>query len=226
MMENYKKVIFTLLLIGALLIAAFIPGKMYFTHKTFKEALAFNKAKSNVTLKIMPVFKGKTAKADKMFILGLDNSYKAKEKFAVQSFKSSISKTVLAKWLDVKFEGFDKKGNPQYDYKFSVKRYEVTVIDTKDSLIGTTIVSFIPDKPVLEAPVKVNMKKTNFNKEKSTAHLLSDGGGYTEIEEYKDDIYNFTKIASLHSANQERSQMVFPRGSIVYIQSKSRGDAG
>jgi len=224
-MNRIKKIVIVAVLTAIILFVAFVPGRIYFAHKSFSEALALNKAKANFTLAITPMFNGKPAQADRMFIINLDNPLKPSEKFKVTSFKKTVSMAIPARWIDVKFEGFDKHGTPIYRYKFLVKKYEVTLINTKDSLIGTKIVSIIPGKPFLTIPVKVNMEKTKFKKVKSVIHPLSDGGGYTEVEEYKDNIYNFTKIASLHSAPRERSQMIFPRGSIVYIQSKSRGDS-
>jgi len=221
--KNIIKLAVVIILIAAILLVVLIPIRTHFEHKSFKEALAFNKAKATISLKITPVFNGKPAQADKMLIINLNNPLKPSEKFNLMPFKKTLTLAIPAKWLDVKFEGFDKHGSPMYKYKFLVRKYEVTLINTKGSLIGTKIISIIPDESLLTIPVEIEMRKTKFKETKSAVHIFN--RGYTEIEEYKDNIYGFTKIASLHSAPKERSQMVLPKGSIVYIQSKSRGDS-
>ncbi len=222
-MNKKLTIVVVLVLTIAILLVTLVPIRTHFARKSFKEALAFNRAKATISLKITPVFDGKPARADEMIIINLDNPLKPSEKFNLSPFKKTLTLTIPAKWLDVKFEGFDKHGLPIYRYKFLVRKYEVTLINVKDSLIGTKIVSIIPNKSLLTIPVEVEMRKTKFKKTKSATRPFS--RGYTEVEEYKNDIYGFTKIATLHSAPKERSQLVFPRGSIVYIQSKSRADS-
>ncbi len=220
-MNKKLTVVVVLVLTIAILLVTLVPIKAHFARKSFKEALAFNRAKATISLKITPVFDGKPARADEMLVVNLDNPLKHSEKLL--SFKKTLTLEIPAKWLDVKFEGFDEHGLPIYKYKFLVRKYEVTLISVKDSLIGTKIVSIIPNKSLVTVPVEVEMRKTKFKKTKSAVRML--GKGYAEVEEYKNDIYGFTTIATLHSAPKERSQLVFPRGSVVYIQSKYRVDS-
>ena len=222
-MNKKLTIVVVLVLTTTILLVTLVPIKAHFARKSFKEALAFNKAKATISLKITPVFDGKPARADEMLVINLDNPLKSFEKFNLSPFKKTLTFEIPAKWLDVKFEGFDKHGLPIYKYKFLVRKYEVTLINTKDSLIGTKIVSIIPNKSLVTIPVEVEMRKTKFKKAKCAVRMLR--SGYIEIEEYKNDIYGFTRIANLHSAPKERSQLVFPRGSVVYIQSKSRADS-
>ncbi len=228
MAKNTKKLLTTLLLIFVLLILAFIPGRDYIANKTFKEALAFNKAISTVSFKLIPEYNGKLiTSCDKIVITDLNLQPKKGEKIPLIRYKPCITRVIRAKWVDMKLKGFDKNGIPEYDYVFLVRNYMITVIDVKDSLMGTSIVSVIPNKAKLVMPVKVNMYKVKFKKDKETLSskmMYGEGGGYTEIEETEEK-YGWTDIVNLRSVYGEKSQIVFPRGSVVYIQSKSRGDS-
>ncbi len=226
MAKNTKKLLTTLLLIFVLLILAFIPGRDYIANKTFKEALAFNKAISIVNMNINTTYKGAEIKPQYIDIIPLNGKPRSLHKrYALKAYKNKITEIVSAHWVKVDFEGTDKNGAPKYFYHISPVRFAVVVLDVSHQIVGSTVVSVLPNKPVLDKTVDVVMRHIN-GKTPKNGIMMDGGGGYSILEQYKDDIRGDTKIAYLHSTYKERTSMIFQPNSIVYIQSKARFDTG
>jgi hypothetical protein len=213
------------IIIAIISVLAIAPIRKNTTMFTFKTALAHNKAMSAVNLNIYPMYQGTKIEPEYVDIIPLDkNSRSLGKKYSLQTYSNSITKIVPARWVKVDFEGFDKNGTPKYFYHMSPVRFAVVVIDTQRQIAGSAVVSVIPNKPMINKAIRIEMCRIRMDKSDSNHITMDGGGGYSILEQYKNDIQGNTKIAYLHSVYNERTNMIFQPNSIVYIQSKARFD--
>jgi len=220
--RTFVKYLTVFVLTLMLLIGIITPIRRYASNLTFDTALAMNKAYSTVNIHITALSPdGKQSITPECLIVrDLDSRITKGQKTRVLSFSSNVTKIIPAKWISMKFGGFDQKGKPIYRYIFIPRHFEVVVLSPDKGLIGSRIVSIIPNRAFMPVNVKITMHKGAFKKE-SGIHPMESGGGYTTIVDYKTSNAE-TKIAYVYSVPGEETWLEFQRGSIAYIQSKFR----
>ena len=220
--KTFLKYFAVFVLVLALLIGIISPIRRYASNLTFDTALAMNKAYSTVNIHITALSPdGKQSITPECLIVrDLDGKIAKGQKTGISSFSPDVKKIVPAKWVSMEFGGFDQKGRPIYHYIFIPRHFEIVVMSPDKGLIGSRIVSVIPDKAFMPINVKIIMHKGKFKKE-SGIHPMEYGGGYTTIVDYK-TFKRRTKIAFVYSVPGEETWIEFKRDSIVYIQSKFR----
>ncbi len=220
--KTFLKYFAVFVLVLVLLIGIITPIRRYASNLTFDTALAMNKAYSTVNIHITALSPdGKQSITPECLIVrDLDGKIAKGQKTGISSFSPDVKKIVPAKWVSMEFGGFDQKGRPIYHYIFIPRHFEIVVMSPDKGLIGSRIVSVIPDKAFMPINVKIIMHKGKFKKE-SGIHPMEYGGGYTTIVDYK-TFKRRTKIAFVYSVPGEETWIEFKRDSIVYIQSKFR----
>lgn len=138
----------------------------------------------------------------------------------VLPFYPIIERIIPATWVSMEFERFDRKGKQIYGHNFIPERFEIVILSPDEGLVGSKIVSVIPDKLFITKNVRITMQKSAFKKQIGP-HFLEKEIGYATIEDYK-TFNSKTKIAFVYSAPGEESHFEFEKGSIAYIQSKFR----
>ena len=189
---------------------------------TFDAALTANQAHSAVSIHITALSPdGKYAVIPEyMIIRNLDGSIAKGQKTGVLPFYPIVAKTISATWVSMEFDRFGRGGTQIYSHNFIPERFEIVVLSPDEGLVGSKIVSVIPDKPFVVKSVRIPMHKSAFKKQIGT-HFLKKETGYTTVEEYK--TFNAkTNIGFVYSAQGEESHLEFKKGSIAYIQSKFR----
>ena len=220
--KTFLKYFAVFVLVLALLIGIISPIRRYASNLTFDTALAMNKAYSTVNIYITALSPdGKQSITPECLIVrDLDGKIAKGQKTGISSFSPDVKKIVPAKWVSMEFGGFDQKGRPIYHYIFIPRHFEIVVMSPDKGLIGSRIVSVIPNKAFMPINVKIIMHKAKFKKE-SGIHPMEYGGGSTTIVDYK-TFNRKTKIAFVYSVPGEETWIEFKRDSTAYIQSKFR----
>ncbi len=219
-MKNTKKLWTTIIIISALLILTFIPTRNYFANREFQQALAFNEAISSLQIHIISETGGKQITPEFLIIRNLNN---VKKGFSspVMPYKSSLTEKVRASWIDTKFTGFDKTGKPKYTYTFVPVSFQIVVISPRQNLIGSQIISIIPNKPFIHKTITIKMQKTQFKRIGNSTQPMEWGGGSSVIEDVQHFIEE-TRLGYIYSTEGEGTQTIFKNGAIAYIQSVYR----
>ncbi len=220
--KSFLKYFAVFVIVLVLLIGIISPIRRYASNLTFNTALAMNKAYSTVNIHITALSPdGKQSITPECLIVrDLDGKIAKGQKTRISSFSPNVKKIVAAKWVSMEFGGFDQKGKPIYHYIFIPRHFEIVIMSPDKGLIGSRIVSVIPDKAFMPINVKIIMHKGKFKKE-SGIHPMESSGGSTTIVDYK-TFNQRTKIAFVYSVQGEETWIEFKRNSIAYIQSKFR----
>lgn len=220
--ETLVKYATTFVLVLVLIIGTIGPIRRYIESLTFDAALAMNKAASTVNIQITALSPDGKRKIIPQYltIADLDAKVAKGEIRTVMPFYSSVKKAVPATWISMQFKGFDRKGKPIYDYILIPEHFEVVVFSPDKGLVGSKIVSVIPDKPFITKSIRITMQKCAFKKQIGM-HPFKSGKGYAVIDDYK-TLSGKTRLAYVYSVPGEVTWLEFKRGSIAYIQSKYR----
>ena len=222
-MKKVDKTILAKFIVSLVIVIGMIwPIRRCIESLTFDAALTANQAHSAVSIHITALSPdGKYAVIPEyMIIRNLDGSIAKGQKTGVLPFYPIVAKTIPATWVSMEFDRFGRGGTQIYSHNFIPERFEIVVLSPDEGLVGSKIVSVIPDKPFVVKSVRITMHKSAFKKQIGT-HFLKKETGYTTVEEYK--TFNAkTNIGFVYSAPGGESHFVFEKGSIAYIQSKFR----
>ncbi len=222
-MKKVDKTILAKFIVSLVIVIGMIwPIRRCIESLTFDAALTANQAHSAVSIHITALSPdGKYAVIPEyMIIRNLDGRIAKGQKTGVLPFYPIVAKTIPATWVSMEFDRFGRGGTQIYSHNFIPERFEIVVLSPDEGLVGSKIVSVIPDKPFVVKSVRITMHKSAFKKQIGT-HFLKKETGYTTVEEYK--TFNAkTNIGFVYSAPGGESHFVFEKGSIAYIQSKFR----
>ncbi len=221
-MKKVDKTILAKFIVALVIVIGMIwPIRRCIESLTFDAALTANQAHSAVSIHITALSPdGKYAVIPEyMIIRNLDGRIAKGQKTGVLPFYPIVAKTIPSTWVSMEFDRFGRGGTQIYSHNFIPERFEIVVLSPDEGLVGSRIVSVIPDKPFVVKSVRITMHKSTFKKQIGT-HFRKETG-YTTVEEYK--TFNAkTNIGFVYSAPGEESHFVFEKGSIAYIQSKFR----
>ncbi len=212
-----------ILIVALLLTAVFIYGGKQFANSVFKTECTFNKAFSLVYIRIDATYNGKNVRPQYLLVEDANRQAAKGRRFYFRRFGSSFFRVVRARFLRIRVSDMYKDEVPESKYGFIPNRYEITVISPKESLIGTKVVSIIPNKPFLTKTVHVKMEKVRADVTKyPLVNPALFAGNRSVVEECEGPKYVLTKIANIHSVKGEMTQAIFNMGCVAYVQSVFR----
>ncbi len=192
--------------------------------KYYKCFIFPNAGVSAVAVNIVPEFNGSPVHCDEMIVTDASAPPDKKgEVIRVSRFNAGFVRFVRAKRLNLLPESASQSNQHTYVVSYKARNFVVTVIDTRDSLIGTAAFSILPNKPFVVKTVRVRMRKTKFSKGNyGILNVL--GISRAAIEESK-TVYGSVNLVRIRSTKNEASRIYVPLGATFYVCAESRFDS-